>query len=177
MKWIVIVAAATVVTAACSSSEPGASGSTVTAEAAPDTAPVHGDHTPKYGGVVLMNGDLHFEVVLEPSGDYRVYFSDAARKELPAAIASDVTITVTQKGSPSELVRLEIDEAGESWMGKGREGVNQTEAVARVGYAFQGEPYWIDLPFKLPESGVPDPHKKPASSFQEKTPGVFLQFS
>src|SRR5262252_5934278 len=56
-------------------------------------APVHGNHDPKYGGVVLMNGDLHFEVVLTPAGRYHVYFSDAARAELPASVASQVTLT------------------------------------------------------------------------------------
>ena len=31
--------------------------------AAGETVP-HGDHNPHFGGLVLMNGDLHFEVVL-----------------------------------------------------------------------------------------------------------------
>ena len=37
----------------------------------------HGNHNPKYGGTVLMNGDMHFEVVLNRDGTYHVYFSDA----------------------------------------------------------------------------------------------------
>ena len=46
--------------------------------AAGGTVP-HGDHNPHYGGIVLMNGDLHFEVVLGRDGVCRVYFSDAMR--------------------------------------------------------------------------------------------------
>src|SRR3954466_13521081 len=47
----------------------------------------HGDHNPHFGGLVLMNGDLHFEVVLTRDGSARVYFRAATRAELPAAAA------------------------------------------------------------------------------------------
>ena len=107
---------------------------------------VHGNHDPQHGGTVLMNGDLHFEVVLEADGRHRVYFSDAVREELPASIASDVTITVTRLGAPPEPVPLHIDDAGESWTGSGRP-VAQAGATARIAYAVRGKPYWIDLPF------------------------------
>ena len=80
----------------------------------------HGDHNPHYGGIVLMNGDLHFEVVAGRDGACRVYFSDATRNELPAATASGVTVTVTQKGQPPDAVALHIDDSGESWIGRGR---------------------------------------------------------
>src|SRR5438552_18962135 len=59
-------------------------------------APAHTDHLPRHGGLVLMNGDLHFEVILNKEGRHRVYFSDAVRAELPASIASELTITITQ---------------------------------------------------------------------------------
>jgi hypothetical protein len=108
-------------------------------------AMVHGNHNPKFGGVVLMNGDMHFEVVLGTDGRYQVYFSDAARAELPASVASDVTITVTRQDKPPETIKLEIDESGESWVGRGRP--PSSGAVARIAYTSRTQPYWIDLPF------------------------------
>jgi len=117
------------------------------ATAAPAASAVpHGDHNPHYGGLVLMNGDLHFEVVLGRDGRHRVYFSDATRTELPAATASDVTVTITQKARQPDAVVLRIDESGESWTGHGRP-VDDPAATARVAYTSQGKPYFIDVPF------------------------------
>ena len=50
----------------------------------------HGDHTPHHGGMVLMNGDIHYEVVLGRDGRHRIWFSDAVRNDLPASIASNL---------------------------------------------------------------------------------------
>jgi hypothetical protein len=113
---------------------------------------VHGNHDPKFGGVVLMNGDLHFEVVLGPDGMYAVYFSDAARVELPAAFASQVTITVSRSDGRHDTIPLQIDDAGEAWVGHGRP-VEDPQAVARIAYQAQGQRYWIDLPFSASRSG------------------------
>jgi len=116
------------------------------AAAAPATTAIpHGDHNPHYGGIVLMNGDLHFEVVLARDGRYRVYFSDAVRNELPAATAVGVTITVTQKGKAPEPVALHIDDSGESWTGSGS-AISDPNATARIAYSVHGEPYFIDVP-------------------------------
>jgi hypothetical protein len=104
----------------------------------------HGDHNPPYGGLVLMNGDLHFEVVLGRDGAARVYFSDATRAELPAATASDVTVTVTGKSQPPQIIPLHIDETGESWIGRGRP--VEGDATVRVAYTSHGKPYFIDVP-------------------------------
>jgi hypothetical protein len=112
----------------------------------------HGNHEPKYGGVVLMNGDLHFEVVLRRDGRYQVYFSDAARNELPASIASSVSIAVSARHGGTEAVDLQIDDAGEAWISRGNP-VTDPEATARVSYTIRGKPYWIDLPF----SAMPAP--------------------
>ena len=115
------------------------------APAAGEAVP-HGDHNPHYGGIVLMNGDLHFEVVLGRDGSARVYFSDATRNELPAATASGVTITITTKSQAPEIVALHIDDSGESWTGRGRP-VDDPEATARIAYTAHGKPYFIDVPF------------------------------
>ena len=93
-----------------------------------------------------MNGDLHFEVVLGRDGSERVYFSDATRTELPAATASDVTVTITQKARPAETIALHIDDSGESWIGRGQP-VDDPAATARIAYTARGKPYFIDVPF------------------------------
>ena len=111
-----------------------------------DGAVPHGDHNPHYGGIVLMNGDLHFEVVAGRDGECRVYFSDATRNELPAATASGVTVTISQKGQPPDTVALHIDDSGESWTGRGRP-VADRAATLRVAYESHGKPYVIDVPF------------------------------
>ena len=54
----------------------------------------HGDHNPHHGGVVYMYDDMHYEVVLDPAGHHRIYFSDATRADLPASAASRVTLTL-----------------------------------------------------------------------------------
>ncbi len=113
----------------------------------------HGNHNPKFGGTVLMNGDMHFEVVLNRDGKYHVYFSDAARNDLPASMASGVTITVTRPGGMPEPVALHIDDSGESWVGQGTP-VKDTDATARIAYSFQGKPYWIDLPFSVQDAAA-----------------------
>jgi hypothetical protein len=105
----------------------------------------HGDHNPRYGGLVLMNGDLHFEVVLTRDGSARVYFSDATRAELPAATASDVTITINQTSKAPEVIALHIDDSGESWVGRGKP-IDDPAATARIAYTSQGKPYFIDVP-------------------------------
>lgn len=117
------------------------------AAAAPAAGTVpHGDHNPRYGGLVLMNGDLHFEIVAGRDGAYRVYFSDATREELPAATASNVTITVTQPSHPPEAIALHIDESGESWAGRGHP-LDAAAATLRLAYTSHGAPYFIDVPF------------------------------
>jgi hypothetical protein len=112
--------------------------------AAGGTVP-HGDHNPRYGGLVLMNGDLHFEIVAGRDGAYRLYFSDATRQELPAATASNVTITVTQRSHPPEAIALHIDDSGESWTGRGHP-LDDPAATLRVAYTAGGTPYFIDVP-------------------------------
>jgi hypothetical protein len=111
--------------------------------------------------VVLMHGDLHFEVLLDPGGAHRVYLTDAVRAELPASAASEVTIVIQRPGEePPETLPLAIDEFGESWMAQGRP-VEGSETRALVSLVHLGERYEIELPF-LPWPGSPgtiDPHR------------------
>ena len=112
----------------------------------------HGDHNPHHGGVVMMKGDdLHYEIVLDPAGRaYRVYFTDAVREELPASVASDVVLTIKRPSAPDERIAMRIDEAGESWVGRGQPVGDLATVTARLAFSIKNEPYWIDLPFSPP---------------------------
>lgn len=109
----------------------------------------HGDHNPRHGGIVMMKGeDLHYEVVLDPSGRaHRVFFSDATREDLPASTASSASLVVKRPGASDEAIDLAIDEAGESWIGHGAPILDPPHTSARVAFTIRGEAYWIDLPF------------------------------
>lgn len=112
----------------------------------------HGDHRPHYGGIVLMNGDLHFEVVVGADGRCRIYFSDELRRELPASTVSEVVLTILRPHGRPETLILEVDDAGESWVATGRP-IADPQAMLRVAYVFEGKTYWIDVPWTKP---VPD---------------------
>ncbi len=119
-----------------------------TAASAAGTLP-HGDHNPHHGGIVLMKGELHYEVVLDPTGrSHHVYFTDAVREELPASIASRVVLTIRRPSE--EEIAMQIDDTGERWIGRGQPVAAPGTATARVAFWIQQEPYWIDIPFSGP---------------------------
>jgi len=109
----------------------------------------HGDHNPHHGGIVMMKGDdLHYEAVLDATGRaHHVYFTDAVREDLPASVAADVVLTVHRPGAPDERIAMQIDDAGESWVGAGHPVDAPAAATVRLAFAIRHEPYWIDLPF------------------------------
>jgi hypothetical protein len=157
--WLVFVSLST---AACSGA--GGIGCSVGSSTRPEAQAVvtpavpHGDHSPHHGGVVMMKGDLHYEVVCDAAGRYSLYFSDATRADLPATTASRASITVMRRDAPPEGVSLAIDEAGESWIGAGKPVTDPETTNVRLAYTIRGEePYWIDLPFK-PQPTVTSPH-------------------
>lgn len=106
----------------------------------------HGDHSPHYGGTVWMYKDTHFEVVLDPAGHHRVYFSDATRQDLPASVASSVAFTIERPHFSPETVRGVIDEQGESWRVEGAP-VKPAGVSVRVSFSMNDESYFIDVPF------------------------------
>lgn len=108
----------------------------------------HGDHTPHKGGMVLMNGDVHYEVVLSREGAHRIWFSDAVRAELPASVATGVVMTISRPGKPEEVLHLEIDDAGESWIAHGQP-VPETDAYVKITYTMTGEPHEVEVPFVI----------------------------
>lgn len=122
-----------------------------------DSAMAHGDHNPKHGGFVYMQGDLHYEVVLTAEGRHHLYLSDAVRIELPAAMARDVVMTVRRPGEEPERLELGLDEFGESWLVQGRPITDEATTVV-LSFTFQDEPFEIELPF-VSEEPMGDPHQ------------------
>jgi hypothetical protein len=106
----------------------------------------HGDHDPRHGGVVLMYGaDLHYELVLQPTGNVRIYFSDAQRMELPASVVADVAIEVERQGSRPETLAMAISATGEYWEGQGGP-VKEAGTNLNLAFVFRGEPVVISFP-------------------------------
>ncbi len=105
----------------------------------------HYDHRPRQGGLVLMNGDTHFEVVLDTTGSYSVYFSSGVRAPLPATIASEVRIAVIPNGRSRETIAMAPDPTNSHWVGRGTP-IDDADAILRVGYTADATPYWIDVP-------------------------------
>jgi hypothetical protein len=104
----------------------------------------HGDHSPHHGGLVMMNGDNHYEVVFDGTGKHRVWFSDAVREDLPASIASNVLMVVTPKMGAVETWALKIDDTGESWIADGHP--LAAGDMVKITYSLRGEPFEIEIP-------------------------------
>lgn len=113
---------------------------------------VHGDHDARHGGFVMMYVDLHFEVVALPEGGVRVYYTDAARSELPAATVSDVVVEIARPGSATEYVAMAVSASGDFWEGSSQP-VADPQATVSVGFLYEGEPLMLDVPASalLPE--------------------------
>jgi hypothetical protein len=104
----------------------------------------HGDHSPHHGGIVMMNGETHYEVVLAKDGKHQVWFSDAVREDLPASIASNVVMVVSPKMGAAETFVLTIDDSGESWIADG----NQLASgdIVKLTFSMRGAPFEIEIP-------------------------------
>lgn len=144
--WLLV---SVVFVCACSPEEP-------VPQQTPDHASTpHSDHTPKFGGLVLMERDIHFEVVARPTGYYRVYFSDERRNPLPASMVTDLVVTIMRPEQDAEEVPLQRDVSDQSWIGESRP-VESDDTMVRVSYVYRDQPYWIDLPFVgFTQSGTP----------------------
>jgi hypothetical protein len=106
----------------------------------------HGDHSPHHGGIVMMNGELHYEVVFDKTGKHRVWFSNAVREDLPASTATGVVMVITRPMGASETLALSIDESGESWVAAGSP-LDESGTMVKVAYSVRGVPFEIDIPF------------------------------
>ena len=93
-----------------------------------------------------MQGELHYEVVLDPTGRHAVWFSDAVREDLPAAVATKVEMTVARPNRPAESLVLAIDESGESWVASGQP-LSGSDIMVKLAFVARGEPFEIEIPF------------------------------
>ncbi len=149
---ITLVAVAAMDAAACGrpAGEVRSAPSTEVTTPAPSPQAIpHGDHNPHHGGIVMMKDDLHYELVVDPAGHVRLFFTDAVREDLPASIASVATVTLRHQAGADETIPLQIDGAGESWSGSGRPVSDRAQTTARVSFTIRGEPYSIDLPLAV----------------------------
>lgn len=108
----------------------------------------HGSHDASYGGLVMMYIDLHFEVVLPEEGGVRLYFSDATRAELPAAVVSNLEVELLREDAAPEFVAMTASPAGDYWLGDSTPVTNE-ETIIRVAFLFQNEPVVFELPARL----------------------------
>jgi len=103
----------------------------------------HMDHTPHHGGIVLMSGDYHFEVVLDPGGRHQIYLADEFRLWLPPDHFGG-TLAVRRKGAAAERLPLKAAEDHLVALGKAVAG----EAMAHLDLELDnGQTYSIDIPF------------------------------
>ncbi|MDG1852473.1 MAG: hypothetical protein P8J44_10195 [Gammaproteobacteria bacterium] len=109
---------------------------------------VHGSHDASFGGLVMMYIDLHFEVVLGEGGGVSLYYSDASRAPLPAAVVSDVQVDILRDGAAMETVSMSASDAGDYWSGDSTV-ITEKETIVRVAFVFQGEPVVFELPARI----------------------------
>ena len=93
----------------------------------------------------MMFLELHFELVVPDEGGVQLYYSDAMRMELPAAVVSDVAIEIEREDYEIESVPMQISDSGDHWMGSSKPVVNPG-SIVRVAFLFQGEPFVLDIP-------------------------------
>lgn len=118
------------------------------AQAQPPAAhggPAHGNHDPYHDGFVTMYLDLHIELVLPATGGVQLYYTDATRAELPAAVVSDVAVEIERKRGKPETVTMSISPSGDFWQGKSKV-MDDAEAMIRVAFLFDGKPVLLEVP-------------------------------
>lgn len=126
---------------ACSSEHDHASVQPAKASGATPVTPAkpHGNHDPAHGGVVMMVADLHFEAVIDPAGQHRVYWSTGAREPLPASAIEAVAITVKRPGAAPEQLTLARDPTDAFWVAAGAP-LADPAAEVEVTFNRKGEP-------------------------------------
>ncbi|XXF75174.1 cupredoxin domain-containing protein [Myxococcaceae bacterium GXIMD 01537] len=110
------------------------------------------DHTPLQGGMVLMVGDLHLEVLAKPQGEVHVYLTDSFRRPLPTAGRKGTLELTTASGVRS--APLAPEPGGRYLLAKfGTFTEPQVEATLRL--PVEGDPdYFISL---LLDTGAASP--------------------
>ncbi|MFK7829372.1 MAG: hypothetical protein AB8B57_06300 [Congregibacter sp.] len=109
----------------------------------------HGDHVSKFGGLVLMYGLRHFEIVANTDGFVALHLSDAMRKPMPAVTVSDVTVEVERQGGVFEYITMAVSETGDYWRGNG-DPLDEVEGTTvHLAFIAFGAPYVYALPLEV----------------------------
>ncbi len=95
--------------------------------------------TPKFRGAAKVAG-LEADVGVTAGGDYNISFLDEAGDDVPAASASNVTVEADR-----EAVRFDLNDTGESWVGKGRP-PRDAATPLHLMFTFQGKSASGDVP-------------------------------
>ena len=123
----------------------------------PGAAP-HVDHAPRHGGVVMMSGDVHLELVVGPSGSVFLYPSDATRTPIPPAEAQG-TIRIDRPGSKT-ILPLRPDPASGALTVAGP----PPKAAADYTYSLQIRRAPVTMTLTVPAGGTDALAKRPAPS-------------
>lgn len=112
----------------------------------------HADHAPRHGGVLMMNGDLHYEVVVDFKGKFAIYFSDAHRKPIDSDRVAEASIAVLDGEEEREQIVLRADRGG-AWSGTGA-AIDLGAITVRVRYLMKSDArsYAIDMEIDRPAS-------------------------
>ena len=103
------------------------------------------EHGAPHGGVVTAAKDGHCETVLLPKGGVRVYLTDAASRDLPATMASDVSVEIEGGDKKTDAVPMTISAGGDFWEGPYKP-VTDAKGIVHAAFVLQGEPVVVDLP-------------------------------
>ena len=101
-------------------------------------------HSPDYdppfhGGIVVeLEGELHYEVVVLPSGELQIWFSDLHRRPMAAAEVTDVAAEVDHADKSVEPVDMHISNDGNYWTGTAH--LKGPSDIVRVGFVYQQVP-------------------------------------
>jgi hypothetical protein len=103
------------------------------------------EHFAPHGGVITAAKDGHCETVLLPKGGVRVYLTDAASRDLPATLASDVSVEIEGGDKKTDTVPMTISAGGDFWEGPYKP-VTDAKGIVHLAFVLQGEPVVVDLP-------------------------------
>jgi len=126
----------------------------------------HGDHMPKFGGLVLMYGVLHFEIVADAEAGLLLHLIDAMRTPMPAVTVSDVTIEVERANQKVENIAMRISDAGDFWSGLSKPLGDAESTTVHLAFVAFGNPYVYALPLTAiwPESPLAQGQNQPSTN-------------
>jgi hypothetical protein len=91
-----------------------------------------------------MWGSLHYEVVLPPSGNMLVYFTDEMRNDLPAAAVSRLRAEIVRPDRSIEPLAMSISANGDYWLGRSKP-VTGVKSVIRLAFVHKGEQAMVEI--------------------------------